>query len=100
MKYIIKYTAPKTGEVSYIEVDSLLQFAVEYMGFDVKWNDDVVYGNNERGGWDVILNGEEVAHYTNEWTRAEVLKDYFRDFEFKNNWKNIQYYTQIGVNKR
>jgi hypothetical protein len=87
MKYIIKYTNQYTNEVTYIEANSIAEFAVEYMGFDVRQND--------RGGWDVLLLGEEVAHYTNEWTIAEVLKDYFRDFERKNNWKNIEYYTKI-----
>jgi hypothetical protein len=87
MKYIIKYTNQYTNEVTYIEVDSMVEFAVKYLDFDVI--------QNERGGWDVLLLGKEVAHYTNEWTRAEVLKDYFRDFERKNNWKNIEYYTKI-----
>lgn len=95
MKYLIKYTNQYTNEVTYIEVDSMLEFAVKYLDFDIKWNGDVLYGNFERGGWDVLLLGKEVAHYTNEWTRAEVLKDYFRDFERKNNWKNIEYYTKI-----
>lgn len=95
MKYIIKYTNQYTNEVTFIEVDSMVEFAVKYLDFDIKWNDDVVYGNFERGGWDVFLLGKEVAHYTNEWTRAEVLKDYFMDFERKNNWKNIEYYTKI-----
>ena len=87
MKYIIKYTNQYTNEVTYIEVDSMVEFAVNYMDFDII--------QNERGGWDVLLLGKEVAHYTNEWTRAEVLKDYFRNFERKNNWKNIEYYTKI-----
>ena len=61
MKYLIKYTNQYTNEVTYIEVDSMLEFAVKYLDFDVI--------QNERSGWDVLLLGKEVAHYTNEWTR-------------------------------
>lgn len=87
MKYLIKYTAPKTNEVEYFEGDSMVQLAVEHLFFDLQQRED--------GGWEVWLLGKNVAHYTNEWTRAEVLRDYFSNFERKNNWKNIEYYKQI-----
>lgn len=87
MKYIIKYTDPNTNQVTYFEADSLIQFAVEHLFFNLEQRED--------GGWEVYLLGKAVAHYTNEWTMKEVLKNYFRDFTQKNNWKNIQYYSQI-----
>lgn len=91
MKYLIKYTAPKTNEVEYFEGDSMVQLAVEHLFFNLQQRED--------GGWEVWLLGKNVAHYTNEWTRAEVLRDYFNDFERKNNWKNIEYYKQITYEK-
>lgn len=36
MKHIIKYTSQYTNEVTYIEVDSMLEFAVKYLDFDIK----------------------------------------------------------------
>lgn len=87
MKYIIKYTNPNNNKVEYYEVNSIEEFAMRYLFFNIE--------QNERGGWDIYLLGEEVAHYTNEWSRAEAMKDYFRNFTQKNNWKNIEYYTKI-----
>lgn len=87
MKYLIKYTDPNTNQVEYFEADSLIQFAVEHLFFDLTQRND--------GGWEVWLLGNNVAHYTNEWTMKEVLQDYFRNFTQKNNWKNIQYFTSI-----
>lgn len=87
MKYLIKYTDPNTNEVQFFEADSMVQFAVEHLFFDLR--------QNEEGGWVVWLLGKVAARYTNEWTMKEVLEDYFRNFTQKNNWKNIQYYCQI-----
>ena len=43
MKYIIKYTSQYTNEVVYIEANSMVEFAVKYMDFDLI--------QNERCGW-------------------------------------------------
>lgn len=88
MKYLIKYTQPNTSIVEYFEANSIEEFAIEHMRFHIEQRED--------NGWEVYLLGENVAHYTNEWTREEVKKDYFRDFTHKNNWKNIEYYCKMN----
>ena len=87
MAYLIKYIDPNTHQTEYFETETLLQFAIEHLFFRVDQRTD--------GGWEVWLVGENVAHYTNEWTYEEVIRNYFRDFTQKNNWKNIKYFTQI-----
>ena len=87
MNYIIKYTNPNTGIVEYIEAESIEDFAIRCLFFHIDRRDD--------GGWEVWLLGMNVAHYTNEWTKDEVFRDYFRNFTQKNNWKNIQYFKQM-----
>lgn len=87
MNYIIRYTNPNTGIVEYIEAESIEDFAIRCLFFYIEKRDD--------GGWEVWLLGKNVAHYTNEWTRDEVYRDYFRNFTTKNNWKNIQYFKQM-----
>lgn len=92
MKIIVRYTDPKTNKVEYIEAESIIHFAVNHLFFHIDKRED--------GGWEVWLVGENVAHYTNEWTYEEVIRNYFRDFEQKNNWKNIQYFKQYGIAKK
>lgn len=87
MDYLIRYTQPNTNEVKYFEYDSIEEFAEKEMGFHIDQRND--------GGWEVWLVGDNVAHYTNEWTYDEVKRNYFRDFTIKNNWKNIEYFKKI-----
>ena len=72
-----------------IPFDDLKDFAKKVMGFKVVQND--------RGSWDVIVNGEEVAHYTDEWTRREVEDDYLKPSFFgKFTRQNLAFYTLVG----
>ena len=71
-----------------IPFDSAEEFAVKYMGFRID--------KNERGAYDVILNGYEVAHYSDEWTEAEVMSNFFRWFFRKYTFANLHFYTLIG----
>lgn len=71
-----------------IPFDDIADFAKKVMGFRVV--------KNERGAYDVIVNGQEVAHYTDEWTPEEVEKDYLRGFMSKWTRKNLAFYTLVG----
>lgn len=70
MKYIIRRQI--AGSIRYYEADDLKEFAKEYLAFHID--------QNEEGGWEVWLYGENVAHYSNEWTKDEVERDYFASF--------------------
>lgn len=70
-----------------IPFDDIGDFARKVMGFRVVQND--------RGSWDVIVNGQEVAHYTDEWTQEEVEKDYRKSFLSKWTRKNLAFYTLV-----
>lgn len=65
--------------------NDIADFAKRVMGFKVV--------RNERGAYDVIVNGEEVAHYTDEWTSEEVEQDYLKSGVFTK-WtrKNLAFY--------
>lgn len=81
-----KYVALYNGMP--IPFDDLKGFAKTVMGFRVVQND--------RGSWDVIVNGEEVAHYTDEWTRREVEDDYLNaSFFRKFTRQNLAFYKLI-----
>lgn len=71
-----------------IPFDNLKDFARTVMGFRVVQND--------RGSWDVIVNGEKVAGYTDEWTRQEVEDDYLKSSFFgKFTRPNLAFYKLI-----
>lgn len=68
--------------------DDLKEFAVKVMGFRVVQND--------RGTWDVIVNGEKAAGYTDEWTRQEVEDDYLKSSFFgKFTRPNLAFYKLV-----
>lgn len=69
--------------------DDIADFAKRVMGLKVV--------KNYRGTWDVVVNGEEVAHYTDEWTKEEVERDYLNGGFFKK-WtrKNLAFYRLVG----
>lgn len=69
--------------------DDEYEFAVKIMGFKIEWNEE----NND---WDVIINGKEVAHYSNEYTLEEIKKNYFRSFFTKNTFSNLHFYKLIN----
>lgn len=81
-----KYVAIYNGMP--LPFNDLKEFAVKVMGFKVIRND--------RGTWDVIVNGEEVAHYTDEWTRKEIENDYLNSSFFsKFTRRNLAFYQLI-----
>lgn len=81
-----KYVAIYNGMP--LPFDDLKNFAKTVMGFRVVQND--------RGTWDVIVNGEQVAGYTDEWTRQEVEDDYLNTRFFgKFTRLNLAFYKLI-----
>lgn len=81
-----KYVAIYNGMP--LPFDDLKNFAKTVMGFRVVQND--------RGTWDVIVNGEQVAGYTDEWTRQEVEDDYLNTRFFgKFTRPNLAFYKLI-----
>lgn len=81
-----KYVAIYNGMP--LPFDDLKDFARKVMGFRVVQND--------RGTWDVIVNGERVASYTDEWTPDEVEEDYLKGFMSKWTRKNLVFYELVG----
>lgn len=71
-----------------IPFDDIGDFARKVMGFKVIEKDN--------GHLTVVVNGQEVAHYTDEWTPEEVEKDYLRGFLSKWTRKNLAFYTLVG----
>lgn len=52
--------------------------------------------------WDIIVNGEEKAHYIssdedkrNGYTKDEAVSDYMRNFVKKNTYSNLHWYKLI-----
>ena len=70
--------------------DNLKEFATKVLGYKII--------QNCRDAWDIIINGEEVAHYSDEYTLEEVEKDFFSIHSFfpKFTFKNLHYYQLIG----
>ena len=67
--------------------DDKIEFATKFMGYKLN--------QRKNGAWDVIINREEVAHYSNEYTREEIEIDFFRNFFVKFTFKNLHFYQLI-----
>ena len=83
-----KYLAIYNGMM--FPFDDLKEFAIKILGYKII--------QNCRGAWDIIINGEEVAHYSNEYTLEEVERNFLSEqtFFFKFTFKNLHYYQLIG----
>ena len=80
-----KYIAVYNGNM--FPFDDKIDFATKIMGYKLS--------QNENGSWNVIINGEIVAKYSNEYTKEEVEKAYFKDFFSKNTYKNLKFYQLV-----
>lgn len=89
MKYIIRRQI--AGSIRYYETDDLKEFAKEYLSFHID--------QNEEGGWEVWLLGDNVAHYSNEWEKWEVERDYFATYFNRRvaSYNNIEIYSKCSV---
>jgi hypothetical protein len=89
LKYIIRREI--AGFIKYFETDDLKQFAKESLYFHIDQNDE--------GGWEVWLLGENVAHYNNEWEKLEVERDYFSHFFSRRvkMYNNIEIYSKCSA---
>ena len=66
--------------------NSIKELAVKLLGYQIICKDS--------GKIDIIINGKEVAHYSEEYTIEEVEKDFFRDgFFTKFTYANLYYYS-------
>jgi len=79
------------GFVRYYEADDLKEFAKEYLYFHIDQNED--------GGWEVWMLGHNIAHYSNEWEKWEVERDYFSTYFNRRveNYNNIEIYSKCSV---
>ena len=81
-----KYLAVYNGMV--FPFDDLKEFAIKVMGYKIV--------QNNRGAWDVIINGKEVAHYGSEYTLEEVERNVLNaQFFHKYTFKNLHFYQLI-----
>lgn len=89
MKYIIRRQV--AGSIRYYEADDLKEFAKEYLSFHID--------QNEEGGWEVWLFGDNVAHYSSEWDKWEVERDYFSTYFNRRveNYYNMEIYSKCSV---
>ena len=67
-----KYLAIYNGMM--FPFDDLKEFAINILGYKII--------QNCRGAWDIIINGEEVAHYSNEYTLEEVERNFLSEQTF------------------
>lgn len=83
-----KYLAIYNGMM--FPFDNLKEFATKVLGYKII--------QNCHDAWDIIINGKEVAHYSDEYTLEEVEKDFFSVDKFfsKFTFKNLHYYQLIG----
>lgn len=47
----------------------------------------------DNGKWDIIINGKEVAHYSEEFTKEEIEKNFFSTFFQKFTFANLHFYN-------
>lgn len=89
LKYIVRRNI--AGFIKYFETDDIKQFAKENLYFHIDQNED--------GGWEVWLLGENVAHYSNEWEKWEVERDYFSHFFSRRvkMYNNIEIYSKCSA---
>lgn len=85
-----KYIAIYNGMV--FPFDDIKDFAIKVLGYKII--------KNERGAYDIIINGKEFCHYSDEWTISEIEKDLFcnkyNPFLIRVTYKNLQYYKNIN----
>ena len=89
LKYIVRRNI--AGFIKYFETDDINQFAKENLYFHIDQNED--------GGREVWLLGENVAHYSNEWEKCEVERNYFSNYFNKRveNYNNIEIYSKCSA---
>jgi len=84
-----RYIAVYNGMV--LPFDDIKDFAIKILGYKII--------KNERGAYDIIINGKEFCHYSNEWTILEIEKDLFestyKPFLFRVTYKNLHFYKLI-----
>lgn len=83
-----KYIAVYNGIM--FPFNELKDFVIRIMGYKII--------QNSRNAWDIIINGQEVAHYGSEYSLEEVERNFLSESNFfpKFTFKNLHFYKSLA----